>query len=291
MVESLEEKLDRLQATARKKNAKRAAEEEKNKPKPPAQLPIWPEAVRAVPNSFLRSALFGVMKDGDEQMVDGLRISAQKGLSITFTGKQLTQKDLDLYEALLHVSRTLHLGNELQLSSEQLLSLQGLAKSGQNSEIQAGRMEKLRAGTLKIETEEYTYIGGVLDSALRDEETKEWRVRLNPELAKLFGEKAYTQIDFEERRALRRWSLAQWVHGFYESHAEPLPIRVETIRELCGSKTKDLHKFTTLLRRALAKVQTVMEEHDKVFEWEIRNGLLTVIRTPSKSQKKHLRKR
>lgn len=285
MTESLEQKLDRMHAAAQKRAAKAPRTE------PGAQLPIWPEAVRAVPNAFLRSALFGVLKDGEDRLVDGVQVASINGLKVTFTGKQLNQKDLDLYEALLHANRSMHLGNDLRLTTNHLLSLQGLSKSGQNADAMVSRIEKLRSGTLKVETPEYTYIGGVVDSALRDEETKEWRVRLNPELAKLFGEKAYTQLDFEERRALRSLSLAQWVHGFYESHAKPHPIKVSTIRDLCGSKTKDPHKFASLLRRALTKVQSVMEKKGKTFDWSIEDGLLTVNRTPSKSQREHLRKR
>ena len=29
--------------------------------------------------------------------------------------------------------------------------------------------------------------------------------------------------------------LAQWLHGFYASHAKPFPIKIETLHRLCGS--------------------------------------------------------
>ena len=54
-----------------REQAKQRAEREKRDPLPGAplpknvvQLPLWPEPVRAVPNGFLRSALFGAIRKG-----------------------------------------------------------------------------------------------------------------------------------------------------------------------------------------------------------------------------------
>ena len=43
------------------------------------QLPLWPEPVRAVPNGFLRSALFGVVKKGARRYVEREQIAAVDG--------------------------------------------------------------------------------------------------------------------------------------------------------------------------------------------------------------------
>ena len=40
-------------------------------PKNVVQLPLWPEPVRAVPNGFLRSALFGAIARGKRRYIDG----------------------------------------------------------------------------------------------------------------------------------------------------------------------------------------------------------------------------
>lgn len=37
------------------------------------------------------------------------------------------------------------------------------------------------------------------------------------------------------RHALDGHQLAQWLHGFYASHAKPFPIKIETLHRLCGS--------------------------------------------------------
>jgi hypothetical protein len=41
-------------------------------PKNVVQLPLWPEPVRAVPNGFLRSALFGAIAKGRRRYIDRL---------------------------------------------------------------------------------------------------------------------------------------------------------------------------------------------------------------------------
>ena len=59
--------------------AKQRAEREKRDALPGAppmpnnvvQLPLWPEPVRAVPNGFLRSALFGAIAKGKRRYIDG----------------------------------------------------------------------------------------------------------------------------------------------------------------------------------------------------------------------------
>lgn len=69
------------------------------------QLPLWPDAVRAVPNSFLRSALFGAIRKGRRRFIKGEQIAAVDGIEIRYTGERLDQGDLDVWEALLHAAR------------------------------------------------------------------------------------------------------------------------------------------------------------------------------------------
>lgn len=46
------------------------------------QLPIWPEPVRAVPNGFLRSALFGAVRKVRRRYVKGEQLAAVDGVQI-----------------------------------------------------------------------------------------------------------------------------------------------------------------------------------------------------------------
>ena len=69
--------------------------------------------------------------------------------------------------------------------------------------------------------------------------------------------------------ALRGQQLAQWLHSFYSTHADPHPIKVETIRRLCGSENKDLFGFRRDLREALA-----LEENTGSRDFDARSELL-----------------
>ena len=67
-------------------------------------LPIWPDAVRAVPNGFLRSALFGTIRRGARRYMKRERIAALEGIEIYYTGERLDQGDLDVWEMILHIA-------------------------------------------------------------------------------------------------------------------------------------------------------------------------------------------
>ena len=64
----------------------------------PAQLPIWPDAVRGGPNVLLRSAFFAGIQSRQrrtlgtqtsvEKEPEGIVIAAQDGVSIKFAGTQ-----------------------------------------------------------------------------------------------------------------------------------------------------------------------------------------------------------
>ncbi|MBL8252349.1 MAG: hypothetical protein JNJ76_01950 [Candidatus Competibacter sp.] len=89
---------------------------------PPAKvvvLPIWPDAVRAVPNGMLRSALFGAIRRGSRRYMERERIAALEGIEIFYTGQRLDQGDLDVWEMILHIARLQGRGNECRVTAYQ----------------------------------------------------------------------------------------------------------------------------------------------------------------------------
>ena len=93
------------------------------------------------------------------------------------------------------------------------------------------------------------------------------------------------------RHALDGKPLAQWLHGFYASHARPYPLRVETLHQLCGSEAKRLTDFKVDLRRSLEAVLEACAAHDEDFSYAIQGDLVHVERTASGAQRRHLAKR
>lgn len=258
---------------------------------PAVQLPLWPEPVRAVPNGVLRSALFGAIRKGRRRYMEREQVAALAGTEIFYTGPRLDQGDLDVWESALHLLRDKDLGTECRTTSYALLKLMGLKDTGGERQNLHKRITRLAANAVEIRQGRYCYIGGLLHEAFKDEETQEWVLVLNPHLRALFAPDQFTMIQWSVRRSLSGQPLAQWLHGFYSSHAAPLPIKVETLYKLSGSEAGELWIFTQKLKKALDAVARACAAAGELFEWRIEDGLVYVTRTPTKAQRRHLAKR
>jgi hypothetical protein len=255
------------------------------------QLPVWPEPARGVPNGILRSALFGVVRRGARRYLERAEIPAVEGVSIIYTGLRLDQCDLDVWETVLHVARLQNLGNECRVNAYQLLKLLGKADDGRARATLDKQLSRLNATAINIGVGRYSYEGSLIEEVYRDSVTRAYMIRLNPKLRALFEADQWTAIDWEIRHRLAGSPLAQWVHGFYSSHASPYPIKVETLRLLCGSENKDLFGFRRDLKKALAAVELAYKERGLKFQTAIEDDLVIIGKSPSRSQLKHLSKK
>jgi hypothetical protein len=116
----------------------------------------------------------------------------------------------------------------------------------------------------------------------------------------MFGRDGWTQIDWSIRQNLRGHPLAQWLHGFYSTHAQPYPLKIETLHKLCGSERGAETKIDTERNKvmtgwrddslipALDALVDACDKSGQAFSWEINGDLVNVTRDPSKAQKKHL---
>lgn len=257
----------------------------------PMQLPMWPEPVRSVPNGFLRSALFGAIGKGRRRYMDGEQLAALDGIEIRYTGQRLDQGDLDVWESVLHAVRLQELGSQCRLTSYALMKLMGKTDTGKNRATLHKRITRLRAGTVELKQGRYVYIGGLIGEAFKDEETQEWVIELNPKLRALYGADQFTQVDWAVRHALDGHQLAQWLHGFYASHAKPYLMKIETLHKLCGSEQAVMSDYAKKLRKALDAVTEASKVHGAAFSYEIRVDLVHVEKKGSTVQRRHLTKR
>lgn len=255
------------------------------------QLPLWPEPVRAVPNGFLRSALFGAIAKGKRRYIDGEPLAALDGIEIRYTGQRLDQGDLDVWESVLHAVRLQELGSQCRITSYALLKLMGKTDTGKNRATLQKRIERLVANAVTVKQGRYTYIGGLISGAAKDEETQEWVIELNPKLRPLFVADQFTQIEWATRHALDGQQLAQWLHGFYATHAKPYPMKVETLYKLCGSEAGEMWKFAQTLRKALDAVVEASAANDEGFSYEIIGDLVHVEKQAKGTQLRHLIKK
>lgn len=280
---------ERMAALSRQRREERA--EALPLAKPPsntAHLPAWPEAVRGMPNGVLRSALFGAIKKGPRRYLEREEIHSLDGIRIVYTGPRLDQGDLDVWETVLHLVRLLPLGEECRITAYQLLKLMGKTDTGCNRDTLDRRLSRMKATGVDIYIGRHGYEGSLIDEVYRDNETLEYVIRLNPKLRALFEKDQWTMVDWAVRMALSGQPLAQWLHGFFSTHAKPYPLSVARLHQLCGSEAEETWKFKQLLARALESVSQACERHGQVFKGEIRDDLVCVDRQPSRSQQKHL---
>jgi len=107
-------------------------------------------------------------------------------------------------------------------------------------------------------------------------------------LRALYGDMTHTLIDWDQRLAHKGKDLARWLQLYIASHAKPYPVKVATLRDLSGSRTKALKNFRGKLRLALDD----LVDNDDIQRWEIQmpQDLLFVDRGTaiSASQRRHL---
>lgn len=248
-------------------------------------LELWPDAVRGVPNSVLRGALFGVSQVRKTHKKRTL-IAATENYEIRFKGETFNQRDFDVFQTMLHLAMPHPLGTRVEFNVSALLKQLGRKASGFEYEDFKNQMMRLIGGAVEIYSvkDKISFVGTLVQSAKRDDETGRYVVKFDEDMLRLY-QTGYTLINWEQRQALGNHSLAKWLHGFYASHAAPYAYKVETLQNLCGS-TATTKEYRRLLKAALDKLVEV----GALTAWEIdpETDLVNVSKHPSRSQSKHL---
>lgn len=248
------------------------------------RLPICRKAARGTPNSFLRGALFAAIQGKERGYLKGELLASREGVALRFTGMQLDQLDLDVWEQAVELVREQPLGHVCQFSIYGFLKAMGRSTSQKEHDWLKNALRRLTATCVEITHGRYTYAGGMLEFAY-DENLGLYSICMNPRIFALY-EAGWTAIDWEVRQKLRRKPLALWLHGYLSSDAENYPTQVETIRRLCGSKTKALKHFKANLKAALHDLEAATEGQmgGSISE----EGLVEWRRRPTPSQARHL---
>lgn len=229
-------------------------------------LPDWPENTRGVPNIYLRSALFGVIKRGNRRAIKGVNIGTIRGITIRYTGWQLDQGDLDVLVQSMHLYKYYTYpasGPHIRFNVRGFLRSIGRQPGKSGREWLKESLRRLKANALEITTEIHhtygsefvTYAGSLIDEFCYSAQEQIYFLKINPKLAALFNT-GWTQLKWEQRLQLKT-DLAKWLHGYYASHRDPFPIKVATLKYLCGSTCSRLSGFRSNLRSALNELVRV----------------------------------
>jgi hypothetical protein len=172
----------------------------------------------------------------------GVVLASQDNVTVRFTGQQLNQEDLTLWEALVHLAKNQPLGHVCTFTAYDILKSMRSGDSGKEREILHKGIIRLNSCTVEVLiNNSKVYFSSLIESGVKDEITGSYTIILSKGLIKLYNQN--TWLDFEQRASLRRKPLSQFLHGYYSSHKSPYPVKVETLHRLSGSKSKNLSDF------------------------------------------------
>jgi hypothetical protein len=237
-------------------------------------LPFAGDGICVIPNSALRSALFGAIKRGKRKTMFREKLASSSGVSVVFSGFRLDQADLDVWQRALHISRE-SLGQQIRFTSGSFLTAIGRNTSGASHEWLKDSLTRLQSAVVEITDGSKTFSGQLIHNYYIDEITKECVIELNPKLANLFSSDGWTGLDWEQRKALIGKPLALWLHGFYSTHSKPFDYKIETLHKLCGSEVKELFHFKAKLKDALVSLSEATG-----WNCRIENDKLQVFKSP-----------
>lgn len=234
-------------------------------------LPYWSENIRGIANSVLRSSLFGIIKKGDRVSYTRELLAAQSGIEIRYTGVQLDQLDLAVWESLIHIARMHPLGSNVHFHVSYILDILEKSKGKANYEWFKECLSRLKATAIEIKYSNKTYAGSLVQNFYRNDDTNDYVIVLDPKLSYLYAQNEWTKLRAEDRLLLSGKPLALWLHGYYSSHIEPFPLKIETIHRLSGSNAKQIKTFSQKLKSALTEVSEVTG-----WIFEVKQGMVYV---------------
>lgn len=247
---------------------------EKLRPYDPVELPSSAQRKHIAPNACLQSALFGMVSKGRRKYLNGRKIVSFKGITISYTGEQLDQGDLDVFIHAIHLTAQKK-GNRrpdglVHFSVRGFLSAIGRkpGKSGQQWLLKSIR--RLSASNMEIRFENSqplysscsVYGGSLINDYFYDPKNRKYYLRVNPDLGSLFN-LGWAQLCWQKRLQLPG-NLTKWLHGLYSS-IETYPIKVGSLLILSGSGCGRLSDF----RRQLKKSFKELTRYGAIKSWKI----------------------
>jgi hypothetical protein len=256
-------------------------------PAEPKQLGLWPDDRRGVPNVIVRSALFSAGKPTTvrKSFRDRELPAAIGTTSISYTGQQLYQHELDVWLEVVHRCRLRPAGTETDFHVHGFLKSLRRATGNKDHKQLHATLGLLHATSIKVVVERdergrsVGYRGHLIDKFRFNDQLLRWEVGIHPDIAELFAPKEHTWLHIDARLELGKNYLAKWCHGYFSSHRKPHPVGVARLRELSGSATSRLRRFREALGDALDEVALVEKRHKRRFEWQIDGqGVVHVVR-------------
>lgn len=248
----------------------------------PVQLSIWPERVRALPNTLARCALFTAAgKKEPRAQLKRQQLVTLAGAELSYTGEELRQDDQDVWLQVVHTARQHPLGDRVELSGHSIIRALGWGRSADcYARLRASLMRMTECTVWSTQEGRNPWSGRLIHETRLHGELGTgdgtWALQLDPKIVALFAPNGVSLVEWEQRLTLK--PLAKWLHSFYSTHANPYPYRVPTLHQLCGSKSSRMSHFRAGLLGSLDE----LVEAGFLDSWarDTRTDTVSVVRRP-----------
>jgi hypothetical protein len=170
LTRELAEVVESLRRTLEAKKEAATPDTPENAQKPPAKvvrLPFRNDEQRGTPNCFLRSALFAAIYGNSRRpYLENAVLAVQGDITIRYTGKQLSQSDLDLVMAALHLARQHPLGHICHFRGYAFLKSMERSNNADNYAWMSTTIKRLIACAVEIRLGQRVFEGSLLSSCI-----------------------------------------------------------------------------------------------------------------------------
>lgn len=240
-------------------------------------LQKWPDYNGGMPNVFNRSSIFAGEK-ADKNIVyrEQPILSYVKDYELYYTGPELDKKDYQVFQLCLQAGKVsnVEMGRPLRIFPSEWFKILKRTDNGRSRDELFYSLKKLTAANIQVlrvnngHKEEIS--GSLLSMAKRKEiiidnqsgslsrgsskKDIKWLIAINPYTKDLFLDDL-TLLDIHRSSRIKS-CLGLWLHDFYSSHNEPIPLSINYLKDLSGSKAKIGH-FTQSLKENLEKLKEI----------------------------------
>lgn len=238
----------------------------------------WEDDMRAMPNDWLRSALFTVRnKRTPRSMMERESIfSVNSDVQIVYTGWELRASDDELVlHQILEYAKRMPIGQAIRFTFYELCKDLGWSINKPYYNRAEACLTRLQASAMQFSSkrlgrlESLSLIRRFRIVNMGDSGKQCCEVEIDREIASLFSGGHYTKISWDKYRDLS--PIARRMYDYFASHKNPFPIELEKFQLMCGSDASRPRKWREQCIGAAQElndsglVASVWVEEDKIF--------------------------
>lgn len=228
----------------------------------PAQMSLWEDQFRAIPNAFARCPIFGLIpantKMEDRILYNKTLLPSPKGFEMRYTGYQIGQPEGEIFMQIVNdaAGTTIRADNEIYIDRAKLLRATDRNTSGENYKWVGDVIHRLNNAHFDLRMQREAYSGNLILEVF--ERDKDMFITLSPTLARLFAANQRTLIDWDKRMMIKRQvDLAKWLQTYIGSHEVGLQRSTITNLAAWSGYKSPVRKFRKALFVAVEELERV----------------------------------